>query len=127
MTSPAPAAEPLLSEAWSPAGPGRAPLPRRLVAALPSWPLIATRHLELRKRRGLMVVVGVMTIGPTTLILGFRLAFHLFDPAHYGPAGTPASSPPRPACRRDWGSSPRSWWARQPGPRTLTTACSVTW
>ena len=64
-------------------------MPRRLAAALPTWPLIATRHLELRKRRGLMTVVGVVTIGPTVLILGFRLAFHLFDPAHYGPAGYP--------------------------------------
>jgi hypothetical protein len=72
MTSPAPAA-----------------LPRRLADALPTWPLIATRHLELRKRRALMIVVGVVTIGPTALILGLRLAFHLFDPAHYGPAGDP--------------------------------------
>jgi hypothetical protein len=72
MTSPTPAA-----------------LPRRLADALPTWPLIATRHLELRKRRGLMIVVGVVTIGPTVLILGLRLAFHLFDPAHYGPAGYP--------------------------------------
>jgi hypothetical protein len=72
MTSPVPAA-----------------LPRRLADALPTWPLIATRHLELRKRRGLMIVVGVVTIGPTALILGLRLAFHLFDPARYGPAGYP--------------------------------------
>ncbi len=72
MTSPAPAA-----------------LPRRLADALPTWPLIATRHLELRKRRGLMIVVEVVTLGPTVLILGLRLAFHLFDPAHYGPAGYP--------------------------------------
>jgi hypothetical protein len=60
-----------------------------LADALPTWPLIATRHLELRKRRGLMIVVGVVTVGPTALILGLRLAFHLFDPAHYGPAGYP--------------------------------------
>ncbi len=58
-------------------------------AALPTWPLIATKHLELRKRRGLMITVAVMTIAPTVLILGLRLAFHLFDPAHYGPAGAP--------------------------------------
>jgi hypothetical protein len=36
-----------------------------------------------------MVVVGVVTIGPTVLILGLRLAFHLFDPARFGPAGYP--------------------------------------
>jgi hypothetical protein len=56
---------------------------------MPTWPLIATKHLELRKRRGLMITVAVMIIAPTVLILGLRLAFHLFDPAHYGPAGTP--------------------------------------
>jgi hypothetical protein len=38
-----------------------------------------------------MVVAAVMTIGPTVLILGLRLAFHLFDPAHYGPADSPPS------------------------------------
>jgi hypothetical protein len=91
VTSPAPAAEPLLSEGRSPAGPARTTVPRRLGAALPTWDLIATRHLELRKRRGLMVVVVVMTIAPTVLILGLRLAFHVFDPAHYGPAGTPST------------------------------------
>jgi hypothetical protein len=89
LTSPAPTAEPLLPEGRSPVLSGRTPVLRRLAAALPTWPLIATRHLELRKRRGLMVVVGVLTLGPTVLILGLRLAFHLFDPAHYGPAGYP--------------------------------------
>jgi hypothetical protein len=90
VTSPAPAAEPLLSGERSPAPVGRTPIPRRLGASLPTWPLIATKHLELRKRRGLMITVAVMTIGPTVLILGLRLAFHLFDPAHYGPAGVPS-------------------------------------
>jgi hypothetical protein len=58
-------------------------------ASLPTWDLIATKHLELRKRRGLMITVAVLIVGPTVLILGLRLAFHLFDPAHYGPAGAP--------------------------------------
>jgi hypothetical protein len=89
VTSPAPAAEPLLAAGPSLARPGRTPVPRRLGAALPTWGLIATKHLELRKRRGLMITVAVMIIAPTVLILGLRLAFHLFDPAHYGPAGTP--------------------------------------
>ena len=90
MTSPAPAAEPLLSEGRSPAPVGRTPIPRRLGASLPTWDLIATKHLELRKRRGLMITVAVMIIAPTVLILGLRLGFHLFDPAHYGPAGDPS-------------------------------------
>jgi hypothetical protein len=91
VTSPAPAAEPLLSERGAPARPGRTTVPRRLGATLPTWDLIATKHLELRKRRGLMITVAVMIIGPTVLILGLRLAFHLFDPAHYGPAGDSAA------------------------------------
>ncbi len=90
MTSPASAAEPLLSERGSPGRPGRTTVPRRLAASMPTWPLIATKHLELRKRRGLMITVLVMIIAPTVLILGLRLAFHLFDPAHYGPAGVPS-------------------------------------
>ncbi|HUA31084.1 MAG TPA: hypothetical protein VMC03_19540 [Streptosporangiaceae bacterium] len=90
MTSPASAAEPLLSAGRPSAQPGPATLPRRLVAALPSWDLIATKHLELRKRRGLMITVAVMIVAPTVLILGLRLGFHLFDPAHYGPAGAPS-------------------------------------
>jgi hypothetical protein len=89
VTSSAPAAEPLLSAGRSETRPGRTPLPRRLGAALPTWDLIATKLLELRKRRGLMITVLLMTIAPTVLILGLRLAFHLFDPAHYGPAGAP--------------------------------------
>jgi hypothetical protein len=91
VTSPAPAAEPLLSERRSPAHPGRTPVPQRLAASMPTWPLIATKHLDLRKRRGLMITVLVMIIAPTVLILGLRLAFHLFDPAHYGPAGIPSA------------------------------------
>jgi len=76
VTSPAPAAEPLLSERRSPAHPGRTPVPQRLAASMPTWPLIATKHLDLRKRRGLMITVLVMIIAPTVLILGLRLAFH---------------------------------------------------
>jgi hypothetical protein len=56
---------------------------------LPSWGLISTRNLELRKRRGLMIVVVLLIVGLPVLVLGLRLAFHLFDPHSYGPAGTP--------------------------------------
>jgi hypothetical protein len=56
VTSPAPAAQPPLPEEPSPARPGRTPVPRRLGASMPTWGLIAAKHLELRKRRGLMVV-----------------------------------------------------------------------
>jgi hypothetical protein len=56
---------------------------------LPTWGLITTRHLELRKRRVLMIVSTVLIVGLPVLVLGLRLAFHLADPKSYGPAGTP--------------------------------------
>jgi hypothetical protein len=51
--------------------------------------VITTKLLELRKRRGVMVTVVLLTVGLPVIVLGFRLAFHLFDPKSYGPAGTP--------------------------------------
>jgi hypothetical protein len=83
---------PLLSQGRSSAQPSRGstPIPRRIGAWMPTWPLIATKHLELRKRRGLMVTVALLTVAPTVLILGLRLIFHAVDPASYGPAGTPS-------------------------------------
>lgn len=55
-----------------------------------NWALIATKHLELRKRRGLMVTAALLTVGIVVLVLGLRLLFHLFDPASDGPAGSPS-------------------------------------
>jgi hypothetical protein len=52
--------------------------------------MITTRQLELRKRRGLMVAVIVLTVGLTVLFLGLRLLFHAINPAEYGPAGSPS-------------------------------------
>jgi hypothetical protein len=63
---------------------------QRVASALPSWGLITTKNLELRRRRGLMAAVLVLILGWPVLILGFRLAFHLADPSKYGPAGSPA-------------------------------------
>ncbi len=57
---------------------------------LPTWGLIATKHLELRKRRVLMTVVAVLIVGLPVLVLGLRLLFHAVDPRSYGPAGSPA-------------------------------------
>ncbi len=68
-----------------------APVPalRRMTAALPTWGLIATKNLELRRRRGLMIAVLVLIVAPPVVVLGFRLLFHALDPKMYGPAGTP--------------------------------------
>jgi hypothetical protein len=67
--------------------PGRRGLPRAL-AWLPTWDLIATKNLEIRKRRGLLITVIVLIVAPTVIIYGFRLLFHAVDPHSYGPAGS---------------------------------------
>jgi hypothetical protein len=54
---------------------------------IPSGGLIATRFLELRKRRGLMVALMLVTIGIPTVFLVIRLLLHAFAPHSYGPAG----------------------------------------
>jgi hypothetical protein len=71
------------------AGPVAAPARDRRGSWLPTWGLVATKNLELRRRRGLMVVVVLLTIGVPFIVLGLRLAFHAFDPKSYGPAGSP--------------------------------------
>jgi hypothetical protein len=57
---------------------------------IPTWGLITTKQLELRKRRGLMVAVLLLTLGLPVLVLGIRLLFHAVDPRSYGPAGSPS-------------------------------------
>jgi hypothetical protein len=57
---------------------------------LPTWDLITTKNLEIRKRRGLVITVAVLIVAPTVLILGLRLLFHAVDPHSYGLAGSPA-------------------------------------
>lgn len=63
---------------------------RHLGSFVPTWGLIATKHLELRKRRGLMVAVLLLTLGLPVIILGIRLLFHAIHPSTYGPAGSPS-------------------------------------
>jgi len=58
-------------------------------AWLPTWGLITTKNLEIRKRRGLMITMVVLIIVPTVLFYGLRLIFHAVDPAGYGVAGSP--------------------------------------
>jgi hypothetical protein len=71
------------------ARPDRAPVASRYLSWIPTWGLIATKHLELRKRRGLMLVAVLLIVGLPVLVLGLRLIFHAADPKSYGPAGTP--------------------------------------
>jgi len=57
---------------------------------VPTWPMISSKFMELRKRRGLMVAILLLTLALPVLVLGLRLLFHAIDPAHYGPAGSPS-------------------------------------
>ncbi|MGH3201083.1 MAG: hypothetical protein ACRDP5_03375 [Streptosporangiaceae bacterium] len=80
--------ESALSEAAATPRPGRRRMPRTGVW-LPTWDLITTKNLEIRKRRGLMITMVVLIIVPTVLFYGLRLLFHAVDPHGYGLAGSP--------------------------------------
>jgi ABC-type multidrug transport system permease subunit len=83
------ATEPSLSEGRSEApesGRRRAP---RTSSWIPTWDLITTKNLEIRKRRGLMITMVVLIIVPTVLFYGLRLLFHAVDPHTYALAGSP--------------------------------------
>jgi hypothetical protein len=49
--------------------------------------MIATRIMELRKRRGLMIALVLVNIGIPAVFLIVRLLAHAFAPHSYGPAG----------------------------------------
>ena len=80
--------EPSLSQAAPAPGHARPARPRTS-SWLPTWDLITTKNLEIRKRRGLMITMVVLIIAPTVLVLGLRLLFHAVAPATNGPAGAP--------------------------------------
>jgi hypothetical protein len=83
------ATEPSLSEGRSEAPePARRRTPKT-GAWLPTWDLITTKNLEIRKRRGLMITMVVLIIVPTVLFYGLRLLFHAVDPHTYALAGSP--------------------------------------
>src|SRR5664279_6403092 len=54
---------------------------------IPPGAMIATRILELRKRRGLMITLVLVTVGFPTVFLAIRLLLHAVAPKTYGPAG----------------------------------------
>ena len=61
--------------------------PDRRGSWIPTGPMITTRLMELRRRRGLMIAMGVVLIGLPSLFLIVRLIMHAVDPKSYGPAG----------------------------------------
>jgi hypothetical protein len=87
VTTAGPSLYPGRSEAAGPARRGRP----RTGAWLPTWGLITTKNLEIRKRRGLMVTMLVLIVLPVVLFYGFRLLFHAVDPHTYAPAGSPGN------------------------------------
>jgi hypothetical protein len=54
---------------------------------IPTGRMIATRFMELRKRRGLMAALIFVTIVIPTVFLVIRLLAHAIAPKSYGPAG----------------------------------------
>jgi hypothetical protein len=54
---------------------------------VPNGAMIATRFMELRKRRGLMIALILVNIGLPVVFLTVRLLAHAFAPHSYGPAG----------------------------------------
>ncbi len=54
---------------------------------IPTWGMVATRFMELRKRRGLMIALIAVNIGIPVVFLGVRLVSHAVDPKSYGAAG----------------------------------------
>jgi hypothetical protein len=54
---------------------------------IPTASMIATRFMELRRRRGLMITLMLVTIGFPTVFLAIRLLLHAVAPNTYGPAG----------------------------------------
>ena len=61
--------------------------PDRRGSWVPTGSMIATRMLEIRRRRGLMIALAAVVIGLPTLFLTVRLISHAVDPKSYGPAG----------------------------------------
>ena len=54
---------------------------------IPTFGMIVTRYKELRKRRGLMIALILVTVGFPTVFLAIRLILHAVAPSTYGPAG----------------------------------------
>jgi hypothetical protein len=74
--------------------PGPAPIPLQADPRgdhrgswIPTWGMVTTRFMELRKRRGLMITLIAVNIGIPLVFLGVRLISHAVDPEAYGPAG----------------------------------------
>jgi hypothetical protein len=79
ITAPAPGPAPVSAP--------RASRPDHRGSWIPTWHMITTRFMELRKRRGLMIALIAVNIGIPVIFLAVRLISHAVDPKSYGPAG----------------------------------------
>ncbi len=61
--------------------------PDRRGSWIPTWSMVTTRFMELRRRKGLMIALVAVNIGLPVVFLAFRLASHALAPKSYGPAG----------------------------------------
>ncbi len=73
-------------------GPAPAPVPADTGSDhrgswIPTWGMVTTRFMELRRRRGLMIALIAVYIGIPTVFLVVRLISHAVDPKSFGPAG----------------------------------------
>ena len=57
------------------------------MSVLPGPRLISAEILKLRKRRGLMIACGLMTIGIIVVVNTVLIVLHAVNPDHHGPAG----------------------------------------
>jgi hypothetical protein len=82
-----------ISDIGAPApGPAPTPVPAKTRSDhrgswIPTWGMISTRFMELRKRRGLMIALIAVYIGIPAVFLVVRLISHAVDPKSFGPAG----------------------------------------
>jgi hypothetical protein len=82
-----------ISDVAAPApGPAPAPIPAETWGDhrgswIPTWGMITTRLMELRRRRGLMIALAIVYIGIPVIFLAVRLISHAVAPHSYGPAG----------------------------------------
>lgn len=58
---------------------------------VPSWPMITTRFVELRKRVGIMITAVILVVGLPVIVFGIRMIVHAADPSGVGPAGSPSA------------------------------------
>ena len=73
-------------------GPAPAPIPVQAPSDhrgswIPTWGMVTTRFMELRRRRGLMLALIAVNIGIPVVFLAVRLISHAVAPKSYGPAG----------------------------------------